>query len=429
MGIRLAKSLCLVLAAVSPFLLTAYPGGPPIRRTGAPGDRTCLDASCHVGVRLDHSTGLRLETGANFSYTPGGPPQRWILRIDDSFARVFGFQMSVRTAAAPESGAAGRLRAIEPGTQVVCDNQVLAGEAGCTPAAPVQFAGQTEPREQGQFAVEWVPPSHDSGDVLVYVAANASVTGQRDSRIHLATFRLRPALTQGVVDAASLRRVLSPGAWGTIYGGGLAQSTRSLRGEDIREGELPVALDGVRVLVSNRPAAIQYISPGQINFQAPDAAAGRETPVEVWLHDRRVASHRVNYAERTPGLFVVSKDGRDYVAALHSDGCVVDALRREAGFCGKPARAGEAIAVYASGLGATEPHIPAGRVVSAAARTVAPVTARISGRDARVLFAGLVGAGLYQVNLVVPSLPPGDHPIELSIERQSTQAHVYVNVE
>jgi hypothetical protein len=212
MGSHFAKSLPLALATIFPLLLIGYPGGPPIRRTGAPGDRTCLDASCHVGVRLDDSTGVRLETSGNNRYLPGGSPQRWILRVDDKLARAFGFQMSARTAANPEGGAAGQLRAIEPSTQVVCDNQVLSGTSGCTPRTLVQFAQHTEPREHGEFSVEWVPPSEDAGDLVVYVAANASVTGQRNSRIHLRSFMIRPAATYGVVDAAGLRPMISPGS-------------------------------------------------------------------------------------------------------------------------------------------------------------------------------------------------------------------------
>src|SRR5262245_17355038 len=127
METRIAKALCVAFAALTPWLVSGYPGGPPIRRTGAPGDRTCLDASCHVGTLLDDLTAVHLETSTSFTYAPGGPRQRWTLEIDDNSARAFGFQMSVRTAVNPSAGVAGQLHDIEPDTQVVCHNQVLAG--------------------------------------------------------------------------------------------------------------------------------------------------------------------------------------------------------------------------------------------------------------------------------------------------------------
>ena len=43
------------------------------------------------------------------------------------------------------------------------------------------------------------------------------------------------------------------------------------------------------------------------------------------------------------------------------------------------------------------------------------VTATIEGQTASVVFAGLAPgfAGLYQVNILVPQLPPGDHPLQV----------------
>jgi adhesin/invasin len=46
----------------------------------------------------------------------------------------------------------------------------------------------------------------------------------------------------------------------------------------------------------------------------------------------------------------------------------------------------------------------------------AAVTATVGGQPATVLFAGLAPgyAGLYQVNLMVPQLAPGDYPLQIS---------------
>ena len=47
--------------------------------------------------------------------------------------------------------------------------------------------------------------------------------------------------------------------------------------------------------------------------------------------------------------------------------------------------------------------------------TIGGVSASLVDTDAPVLFAGLTPllAGLYQVNILVPQLPPGDHPLQV----------------
>jgi uncharacterized protein (TIGR03437 family) len=85
-----------------------------------------------------------------------------------------------------------------------------------------------------------------------------------------------------------------------------------------------------------------------------------------------------------------------YLAALHnSDGSLVTAA--------SPARAGEYVQLYATGLGATDPPVPAGQ--TAVAPCVAAVTVTINGIPAGVAYAGLQGQypGLYQINVQVPA--------------------------
>jgi uncharacterized protein (TIGR03437 family) len=90
-----------------------------------------------------------------------------------------------------------------------------------------------------------------------------------------------------------------------------------------------------------------------------------------------------------------------------------------------PARAGDFLAVYATGLGSVQgPKGEAGPAAGTAAplsplfQTTAKVTARIGGVDAPVRFAGLAPtfAGLYQINVQVPPgvVPGSAIPLKIS---------------
>ncbi|MCW5962755.1 MAG: hypothetical protein KIT83_01850 [Bryobacterales bacterium] len=53
---------------------------------------------------------------------------------------------------------------------------------------------------------------------------------------------------------------------------------------------------------------------------------------------------------------------------------------------------------------------------------------RIGGMPAAVQFIGLSGAGLNQINVVVPDLQAGTHPVELRIAGVTNQIGVMLQV-
>jgi len=73
----------------------------------------------------------------------------------------------------------------------------------------------------------------------------------------------------GIVNAASFQAGGAPGAWVSIFGQSLAASPHALGSSDLVNGNLPAALSGVSVQVDNQAAFLQYVSPSQINVQAP----------------------------------------------------------------------------------------------------------------------------------------------------------------
>jgi uncharacterized protein (TIGR03437 family) len=66
------------------------------------------------------------------------------------------------------------------------------------------------------------------------------------------------------------------------------------------------------------------------------------------------------------------------------------------------------VLLFGNGFGPTNPPTPTG-VIPPVAPTVADVRITIGGIEAIVEFAGIVGAGLYQFNVIIPGgLAAGD---------------------
>src|SRR5690242_8792246 len=87
----------------------------------------------------------------------------------------------------------------------------------------------------------------------------------------------QPRIT-GVASAASGASGLAAGSWVSIFGADLAANTRSWAASDFSGGAPPTSLDRVAVTMGGKKTAIAYISPTQLNVQAPiDLPAGPVT--------------------------------------------------------------------------------------------------------------------------------------------------------
>jgi len=85
--------------------------------------------------------------------------------------------------------------------------------------------------------------------------------------------------------------------------------------------------------------------------------------------------------------------------------------------------------LYGTGFGATSSPIPNGQIVPAPLPLPAWPTVVIDAVEAQVTFAGLVGPGLYQINVVVPAgLTSGDHLITALLADAETQLDAFLTV-
>lgn len=197
----------------------------------------------------------------------------------------------------------------------------------------------------------------------------------------------------------------------------------------------------VTVTVNGSSAYIWYASPTQINAQAPDDTTTGRVDVHV---DFACANPGVyGGADATVTLGPVSPSfslfDATHPAALiampNGSGAYGNGtydLLGPPGILTTPTRLvrpGEALVLYGIGFGPTTPTVSAGRPFVGAAPTNYPVTVTIGGKNAPVAFSGIVGAGLYQINVTVPDLPAGDQPLTALVDGVGTQAGIMVAVE
>jgi uncharacterized protein (TIGR03437 family) len=111
-----------------------------------------------------------------------------------------------------------------------------------------------------------------------------------------------------------------------------------------------------------------------------------------------------------PAIFVASTDQGQFPAVLHADGTLVSPSA--------PAKSGEVVLIFLTGLGQVNGQINCGQ--AAPASPPLTVTAQVqveigSGSRLSPEFAGLAPgfAGLYQVNVQVPQLAGGPHTLRI----------------
>jgi uncharacterized protein (TIGR03437 family) len=266
----------------------------------------------------------------------------------------------------------------------------------------------------------------DSRDGRVLVAQPATDTGPAPS--------IAPS---GVLTATAFggAAAVAPGSWVEIYGQNLANGSRSWAAMDFEGTRAPTTLDGTRVTIGGQAAFVSYISPGQVNIQAPSPLAAGSQEVRVTTAAGISEAYFVTVTARQPALLAPAtfiSAGRQYAAALLSDGTTFVLPRNAlAGIVSRPARAGETIVLYGVGFGATSPGTNAGEIASAANSLTAPLRFQFGNTPAAASYAGLAPGfvGLYQFNVTVPSGVTGDAvPLTFTLDGSAGSQTLYTAI-
>ena len=199
----------------------------------------------------------------------------------------------------------------------------------------------------------------------------------------------------------------------------------------------PTSLDGISVSINGKPAYVWYLSPTQLNVQAPeDSTLGN---VAITVTNCKATSPQFMFARQAlaPGLLApanYSANGTQYmVATFASDGAYVlnTSTGASFGLNSRPANSGDLIIAYGVGFGDVTPTILPGVSVQQSNALANPVTISFGSANAALAYAGLAGnfLGLYEFYITVPSgLANGDYRINVTQNGTIVPQTLYLTV-
>ncbi len=266
--------------------------------------------------------------------------------------------------------------------------------------------------KDGGWATTWAP-SHPATTVMLTATAeipDQKLTGSIQAQAGFVTADSPPQVNvvPGVVNGASFARdsPVAPGSFVTIFGVKLAQGT-----EQFSTTPLPGTLANSSVFIAGLQTGLTFAREDQINLQLPYETAVNTTQQALVLRGNNYSAPiSFTVAAAAPGIFVLGGTSQGLVFIADSSGgqTLADAAN--------PAKAGDVLVIYCTGLGRTDPGVPSGQATPFALfPSVEKVTASIGGVAADVFFSGLTPGfvGLYQVNATVKAGTPTGNAVAL----------------
>jgi uncharacterized protein (TIGR03437 family) len=250
--------------------------------------------------------------------------------------------------------------------------------------------------------------------------ASAAATGQAPS-----------ILPGGVVPVYGTASTIQAGEWISIYGSNLAAQTT------LWTGNFPQQLGGTSVTINGKPGYLLFVSPGQINLQAPSDSATGTVPVVVTTAAGSAMS-TVTLGQFAPSFGLLdSKHVAGIILRTNGRGAygggtydILGPTGKSLGYPTVAAKAGDNVVLFGFGLGPTTPEVAAGQAFAGAAPTNTPLSLYISQVAVNTTFAGMSGAGLYQVNLRIPyGRGTGDVPLRGMVGGVQSQAGVVISLD
>ena len=273
----------------------------------------------------------------------------------------------------------------------------------------------------GRWASTWVSRDTSLSEVTVTAQAvllNPPIEGTAEITVGLQADATPPVIGAGaVVSAASFEPQvpLAPGSLISIFGERLSDATDASKA-------LPLSTDlsGTSVTIAGRPMPLLFVSEGQINAMVPfTVPANTRHQVLVRRGSTVTVPEPITLADAHPGVFSEDQTGEGQGIIVTADGRLVEP--------GNPVKPGDAIVIFAAGLGEVDPPLQAGEAtpLSPLSWTTNSVTVTVGGLEADVFFAGATPkfTGLYQVNAFIPEgvTPGSEVEVVVTVAGQSSR--------
>jgi uncharacterized protein (TIGR03437 family) len=182
------------------------------------------------------------------------------------------------------------------------------------------------------------------------------------------------------------------------------------------------------VTINGKAAFVYYISPTQINVEAPDGLPSGTVPIVVTNNSQMSAPFNAQVATYSPAFLLYG--GASYAIASHYP---------DYSFVGNPstipgtiaANPGDTLVLWGVGFGPTNPSIPAGTAVTGTPTVNGSVSVTVGGAPVNVLYAVLSpdATGLYQIAIQLPaSVPTGAVALQASVGQVTSPAGVSIYV-
>jgi uncharacterized protein (TIGR03437 family) len=227
-----------------------------------------------------------------------------------------------------------------------------------------------------------------------------------------------PSLTaNSFVNGADFQRgAISPCSVATIIAPGIASNVQGVVTPGGIVGPLPYLLANVKVSFNNAQAPIYNVAnvngQQQVTVQVPcDLTPGNSVPVTVSVSGGN-GSISIPVLPASPGVFLTTmSDGQSRAVAVRPDGSFVSIEN--------PARRGEIIRAYTTGLGPVSPSIATNSipVPGTDSNVLGQVIVGINNAGTRLVSARLAPnlIGVYEVAFEVPSDAPAGNDVVFSV--------------
>ncbi|MBZ5606301.1 MAG: hypothetical protein LAO79_28755, partial [Acidobacteriia bacterium] len=195
-----------------------------------------------------------------------------------------------------------------------------------------------------------------------------------------------------VPTSIALGRGLAPGNVAQVYGTGMASVSQS-------PGVIPLVSEfsGTLMLIGSTEAPLFFVSDGLLDVQVPfELVPNRQYSAIVSANGALSLPETLTVVPFQPGMAAFA-DGTVIAQHVLDNFSLVTAAH--------PAKPGEPIVIYLSGMGGTNPAVPSGQQTpSQLVPASTQPTITVDGQRADIGYAGLTpsGIGLYQLNFTVP---------------------------